>query len=81
MKIYLIKRNDEVGYDEYVGFVVAATSAREAKDLVLEVVTGQRVCKATTLVLWENLPVKYLGRAEKLAVPAAGIILSDFNAG
>lgn len=78
MKIYLIKREDDVGYDEYAGFVVAALTPPAAKELVLEAVHAST--KPVILALWADLPVKYLGRAAKLGMPA-GIILSDFNAG
>ena len=36
MKLYLLTRLDEIDYDEYTGFVIAAETSDEAKGLAIE---------------------------------------------
>lgn len=65
MKIYVVSRTDEVDWDEYYGFVVAAENEDQALKFAKEE-TDIGEFKVEQIILEE---VK------------AGIILSDFNAG
>lgn len=68
MNLYLIERTDEVGYDEFDSYVIAADDERQAVSL----------CK------WEAIPdqpliVSMIGTAIFGTLP--GVILGSFNAG
>ena len=67
MKIYIVWRTDEIGYDEFDAHVVVASSPKRAKDL----------CK------WaDGRPRPHEIKAREIkAGKRARIILSSFNAG
>ena len=74
-KLYLLKRMDSVGYDEYDGFVVAADTETEARDFAAKesadegagVWNSQLDCSCTLLALSSK--------------HSKGIVLGSFNAG
>jgi len=82
MNLYLIKRTDEIDYDEYAGFVIAAEGEKQAreiaakrsfcegKDIWLDTFDGNYY---TPMVLIKML-------ASDVSLPE-GIVLSDYKAG
>lgn len=85
MNLYLVKRTDEIGYDEYDAFVCAAESAEQARSMppVDEWLTGELL---SSNIIWEwtndlnKIKVEYVGKAdEKYTKPT--VILASFNAG
>lgn len=85
MKLFLVSRTDDIGYEEYDAFVCAAESEEQALRMLpdddwrtREYVNG--------LIIWEwtkdlnKIKVEYIGEAdEKYTKPA--VILASFNAG
>jgi hypothetical protein len=68
MKLWLVKRNDSVGYDEYDSVVVRASTMEQARVLVLD--AEMEGFTADNMVV------------EPLEVPGEpGIILGSYNAG
>ena len=67
MKLWLVTRTDNVGYDEFDGFVVRATTAKRAAEMAAE---RSRRCPWSTAVVTE---VQVDGDE--------AIILESFNAG
>lgn len=75
MKLWLLNRTDNIGYDEYAGYVIAAETENEARliaavnhaDEGSEVWEGQLTCTAECIADATNRE--------------AGIILESFNAG
>jgi hypothetical protein len=75
MKLYLIYRTDEYGYDEYDEAVVCAESEEEARNI-----HPREGC--SSLEGWiepKDVKVSYLGEAEKGW--EKGVICASFNAG
>jgi hypothetical protein len=73
MNIYLLERVGRVGYDEYDGFVIAATSETEARNLCDSADEGD---------IWDNqldVTCTLVGTASEDT--EKGIILGSFNAG
>lgn len=72
MNLYLIQRTDEVGYDEYRGAVVAATTKAKALKL-----------RPGWFGTWGVDPARVTVRniGKTAAGTKAGVILSDYNAG
>lgn len=76
MKLYLLTRNDKTGYDEYLGYVIAADTETQARDIAAanaadegaEVWNSQLDCNVTLLAL-------------NSTKREAGIVLDSFNAG
>ena len=69
MKIYKVKTNDRVGYDEYDSVVVIANDENEAKEIAKEACYNFR----------DDLEVTEVGEANP--DKEAGVVLSSFNAG
>ena len=69
-KLYLLRQVNPVGYDEYVGFVVRASSEEEARSLCKRADEGD-IWSDPKLTTCEEIPL--VGEAE--------IILESFNAG
>ena len=72
MTLWLLKRTDRVGYDEYAGFVIRASSEREAREIAWSAASDE------PRDVWLNdavaaRPIDADGKDE--------IILGDFNAG
>jgi len=67
MKIYIVERKDEWGYDEYDSWVVIASSPKEAKSLCI---WGDGNPKPSDLTARE---VKAIGKPRQ--------VLGSFNAG
>lgn len=65
MKLWLLTRTDNYGWDEYIGFVVRAPSASAAKKLVVN--------KEAYLPKWKVTEIKISGEPE--------IIFESFHAG
>lgn len=73
LKIYLVSRTDEIGWDEYVAAVVVAESEEQALTLnPMHPIEDDD---------WPKYPktVRLVGSTDKYAKPT--IILSSFNAG
>lgn len=70
MNLYLIKRTDHVGYDDYDALVVAAES--EIKALSIEPEMGWKAFAPT-------FTIELIGTAR--AITKAGVVLGSFNAG
>lgn len=76
MKLYLLTRNDKTGYDEYLGYVIAADNETQARDIAaanaadegVEVWNSQLDCNVTLLAI-------------NSTKREAGIVLESFNAG
>lgn len=66
--LYLLKRTDYYGYDEYDSLIVAATSQSKAKKIEVKFWTSP-----------ENISAEFIGTAGTKTKP--GIILGSFNAG
>lgn len=74
-KLYLLKRMNDIDWDEYIGFVIAADTETEARDLAAQEAAdeGEKVwgsqleCSCTLLAIST--------KHEK------GIVLGSFNAG
>lgn len=85
MKLFLVKRTDYVGYDEFDAFVCAAESEEQARSMLpddewhmKEYVIGLIMCEWTKDL--NKIEVEYIGEAdEKYTEPA--VILASFNAG
>lgn len=85
MKLFLVKRTDDIGYDEYDAFVCAAESEEQARSMLpddewhmKEYVIGLIMCEWTKDL--NKIEVEYIGEAdEKYTEPA--VILASFNAG
>ena len=76
MNIYKVTL-DKNGYDEYDSFVVYATCASSAEDMIYDEVNPSR-CEH-----WQQVDeVELLGHTENCDLyPTSGIILGSFNAG
>lgn len=83
MNIYLVKRTDGPGWDEYHGFVCYAKSSREARNMhPNSIYRGKSNWDTMTWVTKKGvntLEVTYLGKARVTAKP--GAILTDFLSG
>lgn len=89
MKLFLVKRTDYVGYDEYDAFVCAAESEEQARKMLPfdeELVREETEENISSLIIWEwtkdlnKIEVEYIGEAdEKYTKPA--VILASFCAG
>jgi len=84
MKLYLLTRTDQVGYDEFVSFVVCAKSKTEALTIhpaytlkYPKFNTGEGTCPS-----WapKNIKIEYLGEAAPHLCVVC-VICSSFNAG
>lgn len=67
MRLWLLKRTDQVGYDEYQGFVVRAETEEQARAVALEFDSVAEVC------LMSCTPIEVEGEAE--------VILESYHAG
>lgn len=77
MNIYLLKRDNKVGYDEYDGFVIAANTEDEARQMAAEEAADEGKN------IWLS-PVSDDVRVVKIGIndyPNPEIILDSFNAG
>lgn len=81
LKLWLVERSDVVGWDEYRGFVIAAKTEDEARQIAFQESLGDPMFirqrgdstwreDATAVVIGNAMP----GRV-------AGVILSEYNAG
>lgn len=72
MKIYVVERTDQVGWDEYDSFVVVAKDEEQALDIVLtsNYDGGPPDC-------W----IRDLVKVSEVDLSGAGIVLGSFNAG
>lgn len=68
MKLYLLKTNDSVGYDEYDAVVVSASSESDAKE----------VAKGTILFDYYHVEISLIS---EVSLVERGLVLSSFNAG
>ncbi len=75
MLLYLIERADEVGWDEFAAFVIAAKSPDELPEIVKEACSQEPYPTYTSQ--WKE-PVVIGTAAEGVK---KGVVLSDFNAG
>lgn len=76
MKIYLLKRNDYVCYDEYKGFVIAAKNPEAAIKIANDNAADEGK-------LWGDVAkvsVSVIGTADK-SITEPYILLADFRAG
>ena len=73
--LYLLRRTDDIGYDEYVGFIVRASSDKEAREFVIKSKPGSDENDET----WRN--PAFSTCTEIQASGEEKIILSSFNAG
>lgn len=74
MRLWLLKRLDEVGRDEYAGFVVRAPDSYAARKIACEV-----AARGATPEAWAD-PRR--SSCERLLVEGeAGVVLADFKAG
>ena len=85
MNLYLLRRTDTIGYDEYDAFVCAAESEDQARSMppANEWLTSELL---NSNIIWEwtndlnNIEVTHIGKAdEKYTKPT--VILASFNAG
>lgn len=75
MNIYICRRKDEVGWDEFDSFVCLANSPKEAKQLAQE---------AANMGEWHPEPDAFLsGSCKKIPLDSGKprILLGSFNAG
>jgi len=82
MKLYLISRTDQVGYDEYDSAVVCAGSEEEARLIHPSRYTEGWNGKEEEYGTWVNadtITVKYLGEATESL--SAGVVCASYNAG
>jgi len=72
--LYLIKRKDEIGWDEYCGFVISAKTPREARQTA-----SHRACDEG----FETWLSSDLSSCQKIGTThrRPGILLDSFNAG
>ena len=76
MKLFIIERTDNPrAYDIYLGAVVVAANAEEARAMHPD---GREPITYETWTSPENVSVKYIGEA---AVGLTGVILADFLSG
>lgn len=80
MNIYMLSRNEDIGYDEYCAVVVIAKSPQDAIKIHPSDIDG---VGSYTSNGWttekKNIHVEYIGKA---AVNAKrGVVLASFNAG
>lgn len=69
MNIYLIERTDEnIGWDEYIGFIICAKSKKEAKSLMLS-------ADEINCAVWK------ITKVGVTQYKKAKILLDSFNAG
>jgi hypothetical protein len=73
MNLYLLKRDDHVGYDEYSGHVIAAPQPYEAR------VAAAKVSADEGYAVWIHFATLTLIATDHAGEP--GIVLSSFNAG
>jgi len=89
MNLYLIKRTDEIDYDEFAGFVIAAEGEKQAREIAAERDNGFPSCfgskgKDIWLDTFDGnyytpmVLIKML--ASDVSLPE-GVILSDYRAG
>lgn len=75
LKIYLLERQDEVGWDEYAGHVIAAENEEEVIEIAQTKERGNH-----TDADWSKAKISLLGEYSGDSMQSH-IILSDFNAG
>lgn len=71
MKLYLVKRTDNIDWDEYRGFVVRA----ENEDEALKICYDESLLIGTAFEKHNTIITELIYQGEK------GIILSDYKAG
>lgn len=81
LKLWLVERSDVVGWDEFRGFVIAAKTEDEARQIAFQESHGdpmfiRQLGDSTWL---EDATAVVIGNAMPGRV--AGVILSDLNAG
>jgi hypothetical protein len=72
MKLYLIERIDPIGYDEYIGFVIAAESEAEAREMAAYL-PGDEGAE-----IWKTAPIRCIA---DVTGETPGVVLYSFNAG
>ena len=80
MNLYLISRNDNVGYDEYDSAVIAAPTEEAAKSFIVdgnEIRAWTRNNSVNTKDI--NISIKLIGTASPDI--ESGIVIESFNAG
>lgn len=71
MKIYLLNRTDDIGYDEYDSKIVVAETARRARKLANEHVGNEGT-------VWQNTEIV---TCRQVSTTEEGEVLASFNAG
>ena len=71
MKIYLLRRKDNIGYDEYDSKVIVADSEQRARKLANEFVGDEGT-------IWDN--PKFV-TCEEVDNTLEGVLITSFNAG
>jgi len=79
VKLYLLERNEQVGYNEYDSCVVCAKDEEEAKTIHPSNDTDAEDSYGTWTTTKENIDVTLLGTA--LKGMKKGVICTSFNAG
>lgn len=89
MNLYLVRRTDDIVYDEYDSFVCAAESEEQARSMLPfgeELVRGEPKENIRSLTIWEwtndlnKIKVEYIGKADEKYTKLT-VILASFNAG
>lgn len=89
MNLYLVRRTDITGYDEYDAFVCAAESEEQARKMLPfdeELVREKTEENIRNLIFWEwtkdlnKIKVEYIGKADKKYTEPT-VILASFKAG
>jgi len=75
MKLWLIERDadDDIGWDEFRGFVIAAEDEEAARKCAMERPGDEGAD------VWKKATCQLIGEANERV--SAGVVLSDFNAG
>lgn len=74
IRLFLLERTDQIGYDETAGLVIAATSDAEAKQIA-----NDRAGDEGAVWALPSTTCKRIGNAVGIKEP--GVILVDFRAG
>jgi hypothetical protein len=74
MKLYLVEREETIGWNEYLGHVIAAYNEEEALSLAIKWADGEGPQG------WEGCNIELIGRAA-VSEDEPRIILSDYKAG
>jgi hypothetical protein len=72
MKLYLIERTGNIGYDEYIGFVIAAENEAEARTIAAYN-SGDEGAE-----IWKTAPIRCIA---DVTGETPGVVLESFNAG